>query len=90
MIDKGLSSITGDRQKGDENMITSKLVGRFAYIKGRPGEWGVIVDYDGDWYHLAWCGDASSLLVYNRNELHVPRKAPAWASDLYNVLKNNM
>lgn len=63
-------------------MMQSKLIGRYADIKDRPGEWGIIIDYDGDWYYLAWCGDVDVVPVFCRDELHIPRKAPAWVSDM--------
>lgn len=58
-------------------MSKSKLIGRYVDIKKgncwSEGDWGIIVDYDGDWYHLAYCGDLDDIPVFTRDEFRVPR-----------------
>ena len=61
--------------------MKSKLIGKYAIIKGKPCEWGIIIDFDGNWYHLAWCGDCNLVPVFERDELIIPRKTPEWALD---------
>lgn len=58
--------------------MRSKLIGRIAYIKDVQsiyyGEWGTIVDYDGEVYFIAIANDYSSLPVFDRDQFKVPRK----------------
>ena len=50
------------------------MIGRTATIKARPWEWGTIVDFDGEYYHVAIYGDTSTALVFTRDEIRISRK----------------
>lgn len=56
----------------------SKLIGRKAYITDSEswyyGEWGIIADYDGDYYYIMIANGDGSVPVFNRNQFRVPRK----------------
>lgn len=58
--------------------MKSKLIGRKVFIPSfdgkHHGDWGVVVGYDGDVYHVAFAGDADSTMVFDRKEIRVPRK----------------
>jgi hypothetical protein len=57
-------------------MKTSKLIGRRVYFQdwyGDWNEWGIVVAYDGEYYHVAHAGDERTTLVFARNEIRVPR-----------------
>ena len=51
----------------------SSNTGREATIKVGPcrGEWGIIKDYDGEFYHIALWGGDDSLLIFEPSEVKV-------------------
>ncbi len=54
------------------------MIGRRVYIKNRDSiyfnDWGIVVDYDGKYYHVAIFNDKNCTVIFERNELHIPRK----------------
>lgn len=61
-----------------ERNMKSKLIGKTVSIKAEDGkvygDWGIVVDYDGDSYYVAFAGDNNSVMVFNRNEIVAHRK----------------
>lgn len=55
----------------------SKLIGRRVYIPDERGQfwgdWGIVIGYDGEYYHIAFAGDEKHTLVFTRSEIHVTR-----------------
>jgi len=49
-----------------------KLIGSVVYVKPMYNEWGVVVDYDGDVYHIAMWNDRSSVPIFDRKDFTVP------------------
>ena len=58
--------------------MKSKLIGRKVYITDPEsiyfGEWGTIVDFDGEVYYIAIANGMNSLPVFDRDQFRVPRK----------------
>lgn len=58
--------------------MDSKLIGKIAFITDKDsmyyGEWGTIVDFDGDLYHIAIANGMDSIPVFGRKEFRVRRK----------------
>lgn len=57
-------------------MKKSKLLGRRVCFRDWDGdwnEWGIVVAYDGDYYHVAFAGDERTTIVLRRDEMRVPR-----------------
>ena len=57
-------------------MKTTKLIGRRVNFQNWDGgwtEWGIVIDYDGEYYHIAHYGDENTVLVFSRDEFRVPR-----------------
>ena len=56
----------------------TKLAGRvvdISYENGNfYGDWGVVIGYDGEHYHVAFAGDTKNVLVFLRNEFRVRRE----------------
>lgn len=56
----------------------SKLIGRRVYIPDQDGkhcgDWGIVVGYDGEYYHIAFAGDKNNTLIFVRSEIHVARE----------------
>lgn len=54
------------------------MIGRRVYIKNINSihfkDWGIVVAYDGKYYHVAILGDKNCIVIFERNELHIPRK----------------
>ena len=54
-----------------------KLIGKKVTITNKDsiyyGEWGTIIDYDGEVYYIAIADDRSSLPIFERNEFKVRR-----------------
>lgn len=46
-------------------------------IKARPWDWGKVIDFDGEYYHVAIFDDMDSVLIFERSEISVPRRARA-------------
>ena len=57
--------------------MKSKLIGKRVIITDKEsvyfGEWGIIDDFDGDYYTVRIANDFKSLPVFQRNEFRVPR-----------------
>lgn len=58
--------------------MKSKLIGKIATIKDPDsiyyGEWGTVVDYDGEVYHVAIANGSDSLPIFDRDQLYIPRE----------------
>lgn len=58
--------------------MRSKLIGKRVYITDPEsiyfGEWGIVVDYDGEVYYIAIAGGMNSLPVFDRDQFKVPRE----------------
>lgn len=54
------------------------MIGNRAYIKNEDNihfnEWGTVVNYDGNYYHVAIFGDTENVAIFERSELYIPRK----------------
>ena len=52
-------------------------IGREATVKARDsfhyGDWGIIVDFDGDYFHIAIFGDDKDVCVFARDEIKIER-----------------
>lgn len=61
--------------------MKSRLVGRKVYITDKEsiyfGEWGEIMFYDGEIYHIAIAKGKTSLVIFDRDQFRVPRKGLA-------------
>ena len=59
-------------------MREPKCIGKFAFITDPDSiyyrEWGEIMDFDGDVYHIAIAQDSKSTVVFDRDQFRVPRK----------------
>lgn len=57
--------------------MKSKLIGKKAYITDTEsiyfGEWGTVVDFDGDVYYIAIADGKDSLPIFDRDQFKVPR-----------------
>ena len=42
----------------------------------KTGDWGFIIDYDGEYYWIAFCGDMNDIKPYKRNEFTISRTTP--------------
>lgn len=55
----------------------SKMIGKIAYITDRSsiyfGEWGEIVDYDGEVYYIAIACGKDSVPIFDRDQFRVRR-----------------
>lgn len=53
-------------------------IGKKCYITDKESifanEWGIIKDFDGEYYHVAIANGTSSLPIFKRNEIRIPRK----------------
>ena len=58
--------------------MKSKLIGKRVYITDPEsiyfGEWGIVVDYDGEVYYISIAGGMNSLPVFDRDQFKVPRE----------------
>lgn len=56
----------------------SKLIGKKAYITDPGswyyGEWGIVADYDGDFYYIKIANGGNAVPVFDRGQFRVPRK----------------
>lgn len=56
----------------------SKLIGKKAYITDHEscyfGEWGIIADYDGDFYYIKIANYEDAIPVFGRDQFRVPRQ----------------
>lgn len=57
--------------------MKSKLIGKVAFITDRDsiyyGEWGTIVDFDGDVYYIAIANGMDSIPIFDRDQFRVRR-----------------
>ena len=55
----------------------SKLIGKKVDIPDENGQflgdWGIVIGYDGEYYHIAFAGDEENTLVFLRSEFKVCR-----------------
>lgn len=55
-----------------------KNIGKKCYITNKDsiyyGEWGIIKAFDGEYYHVAIADGKSSLPIFERDEIRIPRK----------------
>ena len=55
----------------------TKLKGKRVYIPDERGQfwgdWGIVVGYDGEYYHVAFAGDENNTLIFARREIRVVR-----------------
>jgi hypothetical protein len=53
------------------------MIGKKCYITDKEsiyyGEWGIIRDFDGEYYHVAIADGGNSYPVFTRNEIRIPR-----------------
>lgn len=53
----------------------SKLIGKRVYIPNEEGkhygDWGRVIGYDGEYYHIAFADDKSNVLIFKRSEFHI-------------------
>lgn len=58
-------------------MKNTKLIGKFAYIIDKDSiyynEWGIIKAFDGDYYYVAIADGDDTLMIFDRDQLQVPR-----------------
>lgn len=59
--------------------MSVSLVGRTVTIKANDvqnaGNWGIVRNFDGDYYHIAIFGDLSTTLIFDRSQFTVTRKS---------------
>ena len=59
--------------------MKSKLIGKVAYITDTEsiyfGEWGTIVDFDGEVYYIAIANGNDAQPIFDRDQFKVPRKS---------------
>lgn len=52
-----------------------KLIGKTVTITARDsmycGEWGIVADYDGEYYYVAIAGDRTAMPIFERREFKV-------------------
>ena len=52
-------------------------IGKKCYITDKNSiyyaEWGIIKDFDGEYYHIAIANGKGCLVVFKRNEIRIPR-----------------
>lgn len=57
--------------------MKSKLIGKKVYITDTEsiyfGEWGTVVDFDGEVYYVAIADGKTSLPIFDRDQFRVPR-----------------
>lgn len=58
--------------------MKSKLIGKVAFITDPDsiyhGEWGTIVDFDGEVYYIAIANGNGAYPIFDRDQFRVPRK----------------
>ena len=56
----------------------SKLIGKKFYITDKNSiyynEWGIIKDYDGEFYHVAIANGTNTMPIFDRKQIKIPRK----------------
>lgn len=57
--------------------MKSNLIGKEATITNKEsfhcGDWGTIIDFDGEYYYIAIFGDLNDVPVFERNEFKVKK-----------------
>lgn len=52
-------------------------IGKRCYITDKEsvyhGEWGIIKDFDGEYFHVAIAG-GKNLVIFKRNEIRIPNR----------------
>lgn len=55
----------------------SKVIGRKCFIIDKESfyynEWGIIKDYDGEFYHVAIANGVDAVPVFDRKQIKIPR-----------------
>ena len=55
----------------------SKLIGKIANIPSFDGkfncDWGRIIAFDGEYYHIAFADDRNDVQIFTRDEIRIPR-----------------
>lgn len=55
----------------------NKLIGKQVTITAKDsiyrGEWGIVMDYDGEYFYIAIAGDKASMPIFSRNEFKVKK-----------------
>lgn len=58
-------------------MKEDRLIGKYTRIIDKDSfhynEWGIIKSFDGEYYHVAHTGGNDVMLIFNRDQLRVPR-----------------
>lgn len=58
-------------------MKPDKMIGKFVYIIDKKSmyhnEWGIVKSFDGEYYHVAHADGNKVLLIFDRDQLQVPR-----------------
>ena len=59
-------------------MKYSNLIGKKAYIIDKDSfyynEWGIIKDFDGEYFYIAIANDINSMPIFTRDEIRIHRK----------------
>lgn len=59
-------------------MKKSKLINKKAYITNKDSiyynEWGIVKDYDGEYYYIAIANGTDSIPVFQRDEFYINYK----------------
>lgn len=57
----------------------ANLIGKTVMLKdwngNKTGDWGVVKEYDGEYFWIAFAGDENDIKPYTRDEFTVPREA---------------
>ena len=59
------------------NLNKSNLIGKIANIPSFDGkfhgDWGRIVAFDSEYYHISFADDKNDVKIFTRDEIHIPR-----------------
>lgn len=53
--------------------MKTKLIGKIVYLKSNLSDWGIVLNYDGECYYVAYCGAKENTMYLSRDEFTVPR-----------------
>ena len=56
-----------------ENKLIGKIAGIPSFDGKFHGDWGRIVAFDGEYYHIAFAEDMNDVQVFTRDEIRIPR-----------------
>ncbi len=45
--------------------------GKRVTVKARPWDWGKVIDFDGEYYHVAIFDDMNCVLIFERDEIKI-------------------